>query len=147
MTMTFELEITASAPEPLPTCASTPSDQSDHEQSMTKAGETESLDQPITPTSQVAVLNKRPSFSDISTHSSDVSSTTLPSPASTPQHPAAKSSWRWSNLKCTSGGLNTIVGTIAFCVGVYYFWVQYVIAEKAFVIGIWKDCHDRSVRA
>ena len=34
---------------------------------------------------------------------------------------------------------------IALALGGYYFFGQYILAKKAYEIGLWKDCHDRDV--
>jgi hypothetical protein len=45
----------------------------------------------------------------------------------------------------SSSRINTFVAVIALGAGAYYFYGQYAISWKSWVVGVWKDCHDREV--
>jgi hypothetical protein len=50
----------------------------------------------------------------------------------------------WSRL-CGCQAVNAAIGIVALAVGAYYFYVSYVVSEKEYHTGVWKDCHDRPV--
>jgi hypothetical protein len=61
--------------------------------------------------------------------------------------PAASHSRRAQFTKLFSSScIATIVTIITLGASAYYYYGQYIISEKTWQLGIWKDCRDRHVR-
>lgn len=118
----------------------------------------------VSTASRPATQRSRPIQSSMGTHRSSPASTTIssasqvqaasqlptPSPDSGPAAPhltTRQSLCGRIELRkvFSSARLSVFLAIIALGSGAYYFYGQYIISWKSWEVGIWKDCHDRSV--